>query len=197
MEQIFKEFLKKTDEEKQVINYVQIRQCGKVVLDYARLEQKTRLNTWSVSKSFISIAVGIAIDEGIITLDERICESFKEYLPDNPDKNLTDITVRHMITMTTGLEWQLFFGDDEERYKTQDWIKYFFDQKFLYAAGEKFLYCNFNTYMLGCLIEKKTEMDIMEYLKPRLFTPLEIYSPDWTRCPGGAHSRCKWIIFDC
>ena len=39
--------------------------------------------------------------------------------------------------------------------------------------------------MLACLLERKVGMDLLEYLKPRLFTPLEIYSPDWTRCPAG------------
>lgn len=182
---LFDEFLNKIKEKEIVFNYFQVRKSGEVILDWGRMAQKTRLNTWSVSKSFISVAVGIAIDEGLISLDEKICDSFTEYLPENPSENLLGLTVRHLLTMTTGFDHALFFGDDPERYITEDWIAHFFKQDFAYKPGERFLYCNFNTYMLSCLIEKKAGVDTLEYLKPRLFTPLEIYSPDWTRCPKG------------
>ena len=177
--------LEKMKQQEIVVNYVQVRQHGKIILDWGRMPQKTRLNTWSVSKSFVSVAVGIAIDEGFLSLDEKICESFPEYIPENPSENLLGITVRHMLTMTTGFDHPLFFADDPERYVTEDWIAYFFNHNFTYKPGERFLYCNFNTYMLACLIERKCGKDIMEYLKEKLFTPLEIFSPDWTRCPKG------------
>lgn len=182
---VFDKFLEKMKEQGIVLNYFQVRQHGNVILDWGRMGAKTRLNTWSVSKSFISVAAGIAIEEGLISLDEKICDSFKEYLPTNPSENLTALTVRNLLTMTTGLEEPLFFSDNPERYITQDWIQYFFNQKFSYKPGERFLYSNFNTYILSCLIEKKAGVDMLEYLKPRLFTPLEILSPDWTRCPKG------------
>lgn len=183
--ELFEEFLNKIKEKEIVLNYFQVKQHGENILDWGRMKQKTRLNTWSVSKSFVSVAVGIAMDEGLISLDEKICDSFKEYLPENPGENLTELTVRHMLTMTTGFDHALFFSDDPDRYITEDWIDYFFKQEFIYKPGERFLYCNFNTYMLACLIEKKAGMDILAYLKPRLFTPLNILSPDWTRCPKG------------
>lgn len=182
---LFDELLNKAKEKEIVLNYFQVRKAGDVVLDWGRMMQKTRLNTWSVSKSFVSVAVGIAIDEGLITLDEKICDSFKEYLPENPSKNLTELTVKHLLTMTTGFDHALFFTDDPERYVTKDWISYFFKQEYTYKPGERFLYCNFNTYMLACLIEKKAGVDILEYLNEKLFKPLNILSPDWTRCPMG------------
>lgn len=181
----FNEFLEKMKQQEMVLNYVQIRKHGEIILDWGRMSQKTRLNTWSVSKSFVSVAVGIAMDQGMISLDEKICDSFKEYLPENPSENLLNITVKHMLTMTTGFEHSLFFADDPERYVTKDWINYFFNQNYPYKPGERFLYCNFNTYMLACLIEKKSGMDIMDYLNKYLFEPLGILSPDWTRCPMG------------
>ena len=181
----FNEFIDKMKKQEKVINYVQVRRRGETILDWGRLSRKTRLNTWSVSKSFVSVAVGIAMDMGLITLDEKICDSFGEYLPNNPSKNLLNLEVKHLLTMTTGVEHPLFFDNDDERYITMDWLKYFFSQNFPFKPGERFLYCNFNTYLLACLIEKKSQMDIMEFLKEKLFTPLKIFSPDWTRCPMG------------
>lgn len=185
MDRIFQEFLDKTKENNMVVNYVQVYKDGKKLVDYGRLPSRTRLNSWSLSKSVVSVAVGIAIDEGYLTLDEKICDSFKDYVPENASDNLLDITVRHMLTMTTGLDNALFFTDDPERYVTMDWIGYFFNQDFPYKPGERFLYCNFNTYMLACLVERKVGRDMMDYLNEKLFGPLEIYSPDWTRCPMG------------
>lgn len=182
---IWDDCLKTMKQQGMVTNYVQVRQHGETILDWGRMEQKTRLNTWSVSKSFISVAVGIAIDDGLISLDEKICDSFQDYLPENPSEKLLGITVKHMLTMTTGFDHPLFFTDDPERYVTEDWIAHFFQHDFTYKPGERFLYCNFNTYMLACLIERKCGRDIMDYLKEKLFTPLNILSPDWTRCPKG------------
>lgn len=181
----FDNMIKKAEDERKVLNYAQIYHDGEKIAEYNRLPSKTRLNSWSLSKSIIGLAVGIAIDEGFLSLDEKICDSFKEYLPENPDENLTGLTVRHMLTMTTGLENALFFADDAERYVTTDWVEYFFKQNFVYPPGERFLYCNFNTYILGVLIEKKTGRKLLDYLMEKFFTPLEIYSPDWTVCPMG------------
>lgn len=182
-------FLNEVNKNHMAVNYVQIRKNGVITEDYSRLESKTRLNTWSACKSIVSVAVGIAMDEGLITLDERLVDSFQECLPENIDKSLQELTVRDMLTMTTGLENALFFGDDPIRYRTKDWISYFFNQSFPHENGKKFLYCNFNTYMLACLVEKKAGQPFVDYLQPRLFGPLEIFSPDWTKCPmGHAHA---------
>lgn len=185
MDKIFQKFIDKVKENDMVVNYVQVYKDGDRLVDYGRLSSKTRLNSWSLSKSVVSVAVGIAIDDGFLTLDDKICDSFVDYIPENASKNLLDITVRHMLTMTVGYDHPLFFSDDPARYITKDWIGYFFKQDFPYKPGENFLYCNFNTYMLACLIERKTGRDMMDYLNEKLFGPLEIYSPDWTRCPMG------------
>jgi len=178
-------FIEEIQKKNMVVNYVQVRRNGGIIEDYSRLQSKTRLNTWSACKSIVSVAVGIAMDEGLMDPEEKMCDSFPEYLPEQMDKSLETLTVRDMLTMTTGLDNALFFGDDPIRYRTNDWVKYFFEQSFPHKNGVKFLYSNFNTYMLACLLERKVKQNFCEYLKPRLFDPLEIYSPDWTTCPKG------------
>ncbi len=185
MQKVLDGFLNKIRQENMVVNYVQVRRQDRVIAEYQRLDTRTRLNTWSVSKGFVSIAAGIAMDEGIIKMEERLCDSFEEYLPGKADENLLGVTVRHLLTMTTGLDNALFFTDDSLRYVTEDWISFFFRQNFCKKPGEQYLYSNFNTYMLSCLIERKTGANLLEYLRQRMFEPLEIHSPDWTFCPKG------------
>jgi CubicO group peptidase (beta-lactamase class C family) len=69
---------------------------------------QTRLNTWSVAKSFVSVGVGIAMAEGLLRSDTRLCDVFPERVPQNAGENLLSVTVRDMLTMTTGLETPLF-----------------------------------------------------------------------------------------
>ncbi|MBP5198887.1 MAG: serine hydrolase [Lachnospiraceae bacterium] len=189
MSKLLDDFLEEVKKQDLNINYVKVIKNGETIIDYSRLDQKTRLNTWSACKSIVAVAVGIAMDEGIMTLDEKLVDTFPEYVPMNADKSLLDLTVRDMLTMTTGVENALFFGDDPDRYTTKDWIGYFFSQKFPIENNTRFLYCNFNTYMLSCMIEKKTGMGLKDWLTPRFFSPLMIGNPDWTTCPmGHAHA---------
>ena len=185
MAAILNDFLEATKKEGVVINYAQVTRDGKLLDDWSRLAEKARLHTYSVAKSFTSIGVGIAMDEGLIELDEKVCESFAEFLPEDPPENLTRLTVRHLLTMTSGLEGPLFFGDDQLRFELEDFLSYYFRQPFPYKPGERFLYSNFNTYLLSCLIEKRSGQNLRDYLVPRLFAPLGIINPDWFSCPRG------------
>jgi len=185
MSEIIDRFLKLMEEKHIVFNYIQLRKNGAIVGDWKRLLVKTRLNTWSASKSFISVAVGVARDEGLLSLDEHICDIFPEYVPANPSENLTGLTLKHMLTMTTGLTVPLFFTNDRERVETRDWAKHFFNAEFSLKPGERYLYSNFNTYMLSRAVERRAGCDMLEYMRTRIFEPLDILSPDWTRDPMG------------
>ena len=80
----------------------------------------------------------------------------------------------------------LFFRDSPERATVRNWPRYFYEKgKFIRRPGERFLYSNFNTYMLGCLVERKAGVNLLEYMRFRLFEPLGIGNPDMTMCPLG------------
>ena len=179
------DFLEKVKEESLCLNYVKVVQRGEVVDECQRLYVKTRLNTWSMSKSFVGVAAGIAMEEGLISLDEEVCLSFPEAVPADASDNLRRLTVRHLLTMTSGQEDALFFCDNPQRYQVRDWVGHFFGASFPHKPGERFLYSNFCTYILGCLMEKKAGQNLLEYLRWRLFEPIGIGNPDWTLCPMG------------
>lgn len=186
MQKVLHSFLERSHKHNSNIIYAQMYQNSFLEAEYRRFPVKTRLNLWSVSKSFVSIGAGIAMDEGIITLHELIYPYFESFFPKNACENLYKIRIIDLLTMSSGLETPLFFCDDSPRYYVKDWIKYFFHNgAFVHEPGSHFLYSNFNTYILSCIIEKKSGQNLLEYLRYRLFEPIGIGNPDWTLCPMG------------
>jgi len=180
--QAFLDFAKKENVD---LLFAQLRINNMVVDDYMTHPLKTRLNVFTVSEGFVAVAAGIAIDEGLIKMEERLCDSFPEYISEQTSEYLLAVTVHDLLTMTTGLAHPLFICDDEERYTVKDWVRYFFEAEFVRMPGIEFVHSNFNTYMLSCLIEKKAGVNLLEYLRDRLFEPIGIGNPDWLTCPKG------------
>ena len=177
------DFVQRMQDKGIVINYTQTLQNGRLIEEYSRLKKKTRLNTYSVSKTITSLAAGIALEENLFHLDDFILDYFE---PDfETDPYVSMIKIEHLLTMTSGLDQPLFFMDDSERYHEKDWISYFFKQKFPYVPGTHFQYSNFNTYILGCIIEKTSGMTLGQYVHEKLYQPLGIENTDWLSCPMG------------
>lgn len=182
----FEKFMKSMEEGDFHIIYAQVRKNGEVIDDWARFAAKPRFESYSTSKTFAAVGVGIAIDEGLITLDERISDSFREESFDVINPNALNITVKDMLSMTSGLSEAMFFRESYERAHVKDWVRHIYTAgKFDNVPGTNFLYNNINPYLLGCLVEKKAGKNLCEYLRYRLFEPLEIHNPDWTICPQG------------
>jgi len=185
MKDALSNFIIDTLRENLVVLYAQVHQGGRKVAEYQRLASKSRLNMWSLAKGVVSCAAGIALEEGLIRIDEKIADIFPEYMPKNPGPILPRITIEHLLTMTSGLDKPLFFADNPERYMTEDWIAHFFNAPFSREPGSAWLYSNFNTYMVSCAIERRSGQPLVEYLSHRFFEPIGIHSPDWTVCPKG------------
>ena len=134
---------------------------------------------YSVSKSFTSVAIGFAIDEGLLTLDTKVIDLFPEYRPKKYDDNLEKLTIFHLLTMTAGKDVSLLSD------KTKGtWVKDFFASKWAFAPGESWRYISENTYICCVIIKKLTGMGVIDYLTPRLFEPLGI-----TRRPFWEHDQ--------
>lgn len=136
----------------------------------------------SVSKTFTSLAVGMAIDEGLLSLDDKLVDFFPEKLPENPDTNLVEITVKDLLTMTCGHD------DDHTRDVRSgegDWAEQFLALPVEHKPGTFFVYNTIGTYMLSAIVQKVTGQKVVDYLTPRLFEPLCIDTPHWEESPQG------------
>lgn len=137
---------------------------------------------FSLSKSFTSTAVGFAVQEGLLTVSDKLVDFFPEYFPDGAKGNLARVTLQDLLTMSCGHESEPSVLDGVYR---EDWKRRFFDWPVPLEPGTHFLYNTTGTYMLSAVITRVTGRSVMDYLKPRLFEPLGITDIHWETCPRG------------
>lgn len=136
---------------------------------------------WSLSKSFTSTAVGLAISEGKLSLDDKVLKFFPEDAPPEPSDNLKAMRVRDLLTMTTGHQTEPQFKNS----KDVPWTKIFLAHPVPHKPGTHFLYDTPGVYMLSAIVQKVTGQTVRDYLMPRLFEPLGIEKPRWDSSPQG------------
>lgn len=133
----------------------------------------------SLSKSFTSTAVGLAVAEGKLSIDDPVLKFFPEDAPAEPSNNLKQMRVRDLLTMSTGHQVEAKFTNDEP------WVKTFLAHPVPHKPGAHFQYNTPATYMCSAIVQKVTGQTVLDYLKPRLFEPLGIENPKWGTSPQG------------
>jgi CubicO group peptidase (beta-lactamase class C family) len=134
---------------------------------------------WSLSKSFNSTAVGLAIAEGKLQLDDPVLKFFPAEAPANPSDNLRAMKVRDLLTMTCGHDVEKKIADNAPT------VKEFLAQPVPHLPGTHFQYNTYGSYMLSAIVMKVTGQTSADFLKPRLFDPLGIENPKWEASPEG------------
>ena len=134
---------------------------------------------WSLSKSFTSTAVGLAIAEGKLSLDDPVLKFFPDDAPDKPSANLKAMRVRDLLTMNAGHQEELNWREE------MHWVKAFLAHPVPHKPGTHFRYNTPATYLLSAIVQKVTGQTVLEYLTPRLFEPLGIETPQWDASPQG------------
>lgn len=142
-------------------------------------EGECRRNIYSATKSFTSCAVGFAVQEGLISLNEKLTDAFSDDLPDSIDDNLKAATVRDLLTMCLGQEYGNLMGEQRPLYKEDDWVKMSLAIPFKFKPGTHFVYNNVGPYLAGILVQRRAGCDLVSYLTPRLFSHIGIKRPMW------------------
>ena len=170
-------------EEMRILN---LRVCrnGEVILK-RDWDDEMRRNQYSASKSFTSAAVGIACREGLLDLEERLCDAFAGELPENPSENLQKATVRNLLTMCLGQKEAWLMGEQRPRMQEEDWVRFCLSRPFEAEPGTEFVYNNVGPYLAGILVQRRAGCDLVDYLMPRLFSPLGIRRTVWEVDPQG------------
>lgn len=141
---------------------------------------------FSLSKSFTSTAVGLAVAEGLFTVDDFVLSYFTEFAPAAPGLYLETMRIRHLLSMNTGHSEDtlpaLLSREDG------NWRRAFLECPVTNPPGSLFCYNTGATYMLSAIVQQVTGQRVVDYLQPRLFDPLGIAAPRWDVCPAGINT---------
>ena len=160
---------------------------GKVIAEgwWSPYGSKSKQTLYSTSKSFTSTAVGFAISEKYLTVEDKVISFFPKDLPDSITPFLAEMSIKDLLTMSAGMD-----PDPTHLVAMNDsnWVKAFLALPVVNKPGTKFLYNSMATYMLSAIVQKVTGEKVIDYLTPRLFKPLNIEGADWEIDPHGINT---------
>ena len=138
---------------------------------------------FSLSKSFVAVAICFAVQEGLLSFDDFLIDFFtrkkpeklKEYFPFKPCENMEKVQIKHLLMMGLGHET----SSDPDWFLSDDWLKEILYRYIEKAPGSYFSYDNGCPFLCSVIIQNLTGQTVFEYLKPRLFDPLGIKDAWW------------------
>lgn len=174
----------RTQDMRQDIHSFMLLRHGYVIAEgwWAPYDKEMQHAMFSLSKSFTSTAIGFAVSEGLLSAEDKVAAYFIEECPE-PTGYLAQMRIKDLLIMSTGQEKEPTV--DMIYQKEGDWVKAFFETPVTAEPGKKFLYNSGATYILSVIVQKVTGQKMIDYLEPRLFTPLGIENPHWNECPKG------------
>ena len=169
-----REFLKEAYKAGIQLHSFMLIRHGKVAAEgwYKPYSPDARHIIYSFSKTFTQTAIGFAVQEGILSLDEKLVDLFPDELPEVISENLALADIESLLTMSCGHEAEPTTTDIEER--GGNWVKAFFEQEFRFPPHTMFQYNTCGTDLLCLILYKKTGLTLTQFLTPRLFEPLGI-----------------------
>ena len=181
-------FINAIEAEKLNVHSLMVVRHGQVVAEgwWNPYSPELKHTLYSLSKSFTSTAVGMAVAEGKLSVDDKVLSFFSADRPATVSDNLAAMRVRDLLTMAT--------GHDKDTTATvrangnTNWIRTFLAQPVDHQPGTHFVYNSGATYMLSAIVQRVTDQTLLNYLKPRLFGPLGIEGADWEVDPNGINT---------
>lgn len=182
IEELFDEMVHSKDGEP---HGIMILRNGKVIgeLHPKPILAKESHTIYSASKTFVGIAVGLAVDEQKLKITDRVVSFFPDEIRTiSISKELAKLTVRDLLVMSSGIkrDWQL-------RSKETEWTKAFLSKE-IKNPGETFEYDSMVSYLLSAIVQRATGMKMLDYLKARIFTPMHITEVEWEESPEGINT---------
>ena len=177
------DFIKAIEGSKHELHSLMILRHGKVIAEgwWAPYKREFNHGMYSMSKSFTSTAIGFAVAEQRLSVDDQVISFFPDDLPVKPSNHLKQMTVKHLLTMSDGQKR----GSTGSVISSDDWVKNFLKEPLPNKPGSVFSYNSVATYMCSAIVQKLTGQTVLDYLKPRLFKPLGIDGMFWEQCPKG------------
>jgi CubicO group peptidase (beta-lactamase class C family) len=140
---------------------------------------------FSLSKSFTSTAIGLAVSEGRLSVEDKVVSFFPEFAAAETDARLHALRVRDLLTMSDGHK----IGTNGRiwRQNKESWAEAYLRLPLDYEPGSAYVYNSGASYMLSAILHKVANQSTLDYLQLRLFQPLGIEGAKWEACPSGIH----------
>ncbi len=181
-------FIEELDAHVDTMNSFMLVRHGHVVAEawWTPYDAQTPHVLYSLSKSFTSTAVGMAIADGRLSIDDEVLKYFPEDAPAEPSAHLKAMRVRDLLRMTTGhtTEPSMWRDHPDSLTKGAAWTKKFLHHPVQFKPGTLFVYNTPATYMQSAIVQKVTGQTVRDYLIPKLFEPLGIETPHWVNSPA-------------
>ncbi|WP_198175042.1 serine hydrolase domain-containing protein [Spirosoma arboris] len=156
--------------------------------DFYPYRQQYAHDLASVTKSVMSLLIGIAIDKGFISSE---LDTVVNYFPEHTIKNnaLKILTIKDLLNMASGFQCSLANGEQElEQMQNQtDWAEFMLDLPFSTKPGEKFSYCSGNFYLLAVILQRATKMKCHDFARKYLFDTLKFGPTYWEENKKGVN----------
>jgi len=148
---------------------------GKVIAEHwwAPYAPQYQHAMYSATKTFTAVAIGFAVQEGLLNVDDKVVSFFPDLLPDTISPQLAGLSVRHLLTMSVGHASTFYVGSGVSQ------IRSFLAAPFAHEPGTVWAYDITASHMLSRIITKVSGETLLEYLKTRLFDPLDIEDVVW------------------
>lgn len=178
-------YIKKLEEKHLIMHDVLIMRGGKLICEaYWKPFHKDFLHRmYSVTKSFIALAVGFLEQDGVISLDDKIAKYFPDEIKNQTDENMRNQTIRNMLMMATAKTERYWFTA-----KCADRVRYYFENDLPDSrpAGTIFQYDSSGTFVLGAMVERLTGKTVMEFLREKCLNKIGFSDKAYMlKCPGG------------
>ncbi|MDR9857237.1 serine hydrolase [Paenibacillus sp. VCA1] len=151
----------------------------------------------SVSKSFTCMAVGLAIDEGKLSLETKLKDFFPEHAQIRSDVPSSmqpgELTLYNLLRMSSGHDSPPLWAEERATLQEKDWVKHYMSLPLDRPQGEKFTYSSGDTFVISALVQAAVGETVKDYLTPRLFEPLGIHDVAWETSPLGVTLGCAGL----
>ena len=148
-----------------------------------------RHTLYSVSKTFAAVAVGLAVDDGLLNVNDPFVKYFPQYINDSIDPRLRDIKIKDMLTMQSGFKTASWIRNNQDH-----WVDYYLTRPLVADPGTRYSYDSLETYLLSAVVQKVTGKTILDLLNERVFHPMDINDVEWESCPDGINTG-GWGIY--
>ena len=180
-----KKYIEQLENARLITHNIIIARSGEIIYEnYVKPFNKDFLHRmYSVTKSFVSLAIGFLEQDGLVDLDDPISKYFPNELKNQEDENMKNQTIRHMLMMSTAKPERYWFGA-----KCEDRVRFYFENDLAASrpSGTVWAYDSTGSFVLGALVERITKKPMLDYLREKCLDKIGFSKEAYMlKCPGG------------